>query len=252
MVALYSPHHIFPMGWQPEDITAHDLHYEDPFACYPYMEELEIGHDDLLRHCSVLAAKDDSSSSTKKLCHNAYERDRRKKLNDLYSSLRDLLPESDQARKKKKKLSIPLIVCRVLKYVPELQRQVERLSRRKEEILLALSRPEEQSQCVRSAVQYPMVSATCLSKREVMVQLCVVNKDATFSFSKILKVLEREGLHLMNSSNYTTCDGRCVCSLHLQAREDFRSECRIFCEHLMEEVKEQARHGSNLPRSLWM
>ncbi|RRT78005.1 hypothetical protein B296_00009830 [Ensete ventricosum] len=101
MLAL-SPHHFSPMGWQPEDITAHDLHYEDPFACYPYEEELEIGHDDLLRHCSVLAAKDDSSSSTKKLCHNAYERDRRKKLNDLYSSLRALLPESDQA------VSLPL------------------------------------------------------------------------------------------------------------------------------------------------
>jgi hypothetical protein len=35
------------------------------------------------------------SSSQRKLNHNAYERDRRKHLNELYSSLRSLLPDAD-------------------------------------------------------------------------------------------------------------------------------------------------------------
>lgn len=35
------------------------------------------------------------SGSHKKLSHNAYERDRRKQLNELYLSLRSLLPDAD-------------------------------------------------------------------------------------------------------------------------------------------------------------
>jgi hypothetical protein len=35
------------------------------------------------------------SGSHRKLSHNAYERDRRKQLNELYSSLRSLLPDAD-------------------------------------------------------------------------------------------------------------------------------------------------------------
>jgi hypothetical protein len=35
------------------------------------------------------------SGGHRKLSHNAYERDRRKQLNDLYSSLRSLLPDAD-------------------------------------------------------------------------------------------------------------------------------------------------------------
>lgn len=35
------------------------------------------------------------SGTNRKLSHNAYERDRRKQLNELYSSLRSLLPDAD-------------------------------------------------------------------------------------------------------------------------------------------------------------
>ncbi|CAA6673643.1 unnamed protein product [Spirodela intermedia] len=78
---------------------------------------------------------EESSTMKRKQSHNAYERDRRKKMNSLYSSLRTLLPESDQS----KKLSIPNTVSKVLEYVPDLQRQVERLARKKEEILARMS-----------------------------------------------------------------------------------------------------------------
>lgn len=117
---------------------------------------------------------------------------------------------------RKKNLSIPLTISRVLKYIPELQRQVERLQQRKEEILLALSRPEEQSHCGDIVVYRPMVSAACLSNREVMVQVCLLSSHFSISFSKILRLLKREELHLVNASTYTTHDGRCFCSLHIE------------------------------------
>lgn len=60
-------------------------------------EQIELDDESFLQHYySMLGGKLDSPSSTRKLGHNAYERDRRKKTNDLYSSLRSLLPESKQ------------------------------------------------------------------------------------------------------------------------------------------------------------
>jgi hypothetical protein len=41
------------------------------------------------------SAGGDGSGSHRKISHNAYERDRRKQLNGLYSSLRSLLPDTD-------------------------------------------------------------------------------------------------------------------------------------------------------------
>ncbi|GMN60898.1 hypothetical protein TIFTF001_029993, partial [Ficus carica] len=72
----------------------------------------------------------------KKLSHNANERDRRKTINSLYSSLRSLLPVSDQM----KKLSNPATVLRVLKYIPELEKQVKALIQKKEELFSSISR----------------------------------------------------------------------------------------------------------------
>ena len=42
-----------------------------------------------------------SDGSHRKISHNAYERDRRKQLNGLYSSLRSLLPDTDHTVRKK-------------------------------------------------------------------------------------------------------------------------------------------------------
>ncbi|RRT75028.1 hypothetical protein BHE74_00039093 [Ensete ventricosum] len=71
------------------DVSCQSLGFSSPRL------QLEIVDQDQLHHYTLTAM--DSSSSTKKLCHNAYERGRRKKINDLYASLRALLPESDQS-----------------------------------------------------------------------------------------------------------------------------------------------------------
>ncbi|XP_078179267.1 protein IRON-RELATED TRANSCRIPTION FACTOR 2-like isoform X2 [Carex rostrata] len=84
---------------------------------------------------STPSPKEDPSSSNhfhKKVNHNAYERDRRKKLNRLYLSLRMLLPEAERS----KKMGIPVTVSRVLKYIPELQKQVEKMTKKKQQLLI--------------------------------------------------------------------------------------------------------------------
>ena len=64
--------------------------------------DLDVLEDDIVRELSERPAKAASSGSGsggpgshKKLSHNAYERDRRKQLNELYLSLRSLLPDAD-------------------------------------------------------------------------------------------------------------------------------------------------------------
>ncbi|KAK1303275.1 hypothetical protein QJS10_CPB11g01573 [Acorus calamus] len=76
------------------------------------------------------------STSKTKLNHNAYERDRRRKLNSLFSSLQSLLPGIDE----KNKMSVPTTISRILKYIPELQKHVEGLRRLKEEMVMKISR----------------------------------------------------------------------------------------------------------------
>ncbi|XP_010927034.2 protein IRON-RELATED TRANSCRIPTION FACTOR 2 isoform X2 [Elaeis guineensis] len=269
MLALspQGPHLFSTMGWQEEDNISHVLNTEEAFASHtpketetsyqslglsPTQPEFELDDlqnstlsptqaefelDDLQN--STFSIRD-PSNPTRKLNHNAYERDRRKKLNTLYSSLRSLLPETDQS----KKLSIPSTVSRVLKYIPELQRQVEKLTRRKEEILLMVSRQEEHGHNSTGGIIYPIVSATCLNNKEVMLQICFLHKAVCLPFSKVLRVLEGEGLQLMNASTFTTHADKTFYTLHLQARESRSIECQIFCEHLIKTIREQAALGS--------
>ncbi|TVU36817.1 hypothetical protein EJB05_18766 [Eragrostis curvula] len=151
------------------------------------------------------------SGSHRKLSHNAYERDRRKQLNELYSSLRSLLPDADHT----KKLSIPTTVSRVLKYIPELQKQVDNLEKKKKELTNASCKTGVLNT---TESRTPVVSATCLNDMEIMVQVSLPSNvvATTLPLSKCIKVLENEGLHLISSSTYSTFENRTFYSLHLQ------------------------------------
>ncbi|RCV29092.1 hypothetical protein SEVIR_5G462400v4 [Setaria viridis] len=176
------------------------------------------------------------SGSHRKLSHNAYERDRRKQLNELYSSLRSLLPDADHT----KKLSIPTTVSRVLKYIPELQKQVDNLERRKKELTNANCKPGVLNA---SEIITPIVSATCLNDTEIMVQVSLQSNMAatTLPLSKCIKVLENEGLHLISSSTYSTLDNKTFYSLHLQrSQRTMKEECPGFCDELERIVRKKA------------
>uniref|UniRef100_A0A0E0JTQ0 Protein IRON-RELATED TRANSCRIPTION FACTOR 2 n=1 Tax=Oryza punctata TaxID=4537 RepID=A0A0E0JTQ0_ORYPU len=182
------------------------------------------------------------SGSHRKLSHNAYERDRRKQLNELYSSLRALLPDADHT----KKLSIPTTVSRVLKYIPELQKQVENLERKKKELTTTSTtncKPGELGSQMSENIA-PIVSATCISDMEIMIQVSLLSNMAgsILPLSKCIKVLQNEGLHLISSSTSSGFGNRTFYSIHLQRSEGtINEECPAFCERLEKVVRNKAK-----------
>ncbi|XP_044973445.1 protein IRON-RELATED TRANSCRIPTION FACTOR 2-like [Hordeum vulgare subsp. vulgare] len=180
------------------------------------------------------ATSSGGSGSQRKMSHNAYERDRRKQLNEQYSSLRSLLPDDDH----NKKMSIPTTVSRVIKYIPELQKEVDGLEKKKEELRRASC---EQGLLTMRQNTAPVVSATCLDDREIMVQVSLVSTmAAALPMSKCIKVLENEGLRLINSST-SAFQNRTFYSLHLQRTQRTMSkEGQTFCNELENAVKQKA------------
>ncbi|XP_062208108.1 protein IRON-RELATED TRANSCRIPTION FACTOR 2-like [Phragmites australis] len=206
--------------------------------------DLDLDLDDDIHDLSAPAANATSSGgygsggsgSHRKVSHNAYERDRRKQLNELYSSLRSLLPDADHT----KKLSIPTTVSRVLKYIPELQKQVDNLERKREELTNANCKPGVLD--TKESIT-PVVSATCLNDMEIMVQVSLLSNVAatTLPLSKCIKVLENEGLHLISSSTYSTFENRTFYNLHFQRNQTtMKKECPAFCEELEKVVRKKA------------
>eukprot|EP01018_Ginkgo_biloba_P037675 Gb_33765 [translate_table: standard] len=178
--------------------------------------------DDMLMN-SYLVAKD---VSMKKLCHNANERHRRKKLNSLYSKMQSLLPDPNR----KRKLSIPSTVCRVLKYIPELRNQIEQLTKQRDE-LVAIKRISEDSlltSAESSAADNPKFSipSDCLQSHEfptvtvhsmlgLELLITIYTYKAGLLFSTLLLLLEEEGLNVMNASTFVS-EGNVCYNLHLQ------------------------------------
>ncbi|XP_010504611.1 PREDICTED: transcription factor ORG3 [Camelina sativa] len=170
----------------------------------------------------------------KKLNHNASERDRRKKINSLFSSLRSCLPASDQS----KKLSIPATVSRSLKYIPELQDQVKKLIKNKEELLMQVSGQiniegyvKPQPKAVASYVS--TVSATRLGDNEVMVQISS-SKIHNFPISNVLSGLEEDGFVLVDMSSLRSQGERLFYTLHLQV--DKIENYELICEELSQRM----------------
>ncbi|EOA21373.1 hypothetical protein CARUB_v10001734mg [Capsella rubella] len=165
----------------------------------------------------------------KKLNHNASERDRRRKLNALYSSLRALLPPADQ----KRKLSIPMTVARVVKYIPEQKQELQRLSRRKVELLKRISRKTHQEQLrnkatmesIDSSSSQPIV-ANWLTDTEIAVQIAT---SKWTSVSDMLLRLEENGLHVISVSSSVSSTARIFSTLHLQMIGD----CKVRLEELI-------------------
>ncbi|XP_060178366.1 uncharacterized protein LOC132608348 [Lycium barbarum] len=157
--------------------------------------------------------------TVKKLNHNASERDRRRKINSLYSSLRSLLPASDHT----KKLSIPSTVSKILTYIPELQNEVERLIQKKEDLTSKTisnkkkSADSDKQERRRGGIESSsfVISANELSDKEVVVQISTLNINKG-SFAQAISELEDEGHVLLNASSFETFEDRVFYTLHFQ------------------------------------
>ncbi|XP_010543164.1 PREDICTED: transcription factor ORG3-like isoform X2 [Tarenaya hassleriana] len=185
----------------------------------------------ILSNSSAGKGKSDKTAA-KKLGHNASERDRRKKINALFSSLRSLLPSSDHS-----KLSLPATVSHALNYIGELQEQIKKLIQKKEELLLGLSRQtdiitshkgrdddddddhghDHDTPVKAMNVGFAsIVSATRLGETELMVQISSP-KTVKCSFSNVLTGLEEDGFVLIDASSSLSRGDRLFYTLHFQA-----------------------------------
>ncbi|GKA82785.1 achaete-scute transcription factor-related protein [Tanacetum coccineum] len=186
----------------------------------------------------------DPNKVSKKLNHNASERDRRKRVNDLYAYLRSLLRMSaDQ----KKKVSIPGTVSRALKYIPELRKEVETLLRKKENLssyststIIGIERQSTKDAMINTNSSV-VSSVSVLSDKEVVIQLIyssdrMSNNKETASLSRVLEYLESEenGFVLLNLTTFK-CPGEetLLHTLHLQVQGDnYKVEAEILKEKL--------------------
>ncbi|KAG2311389.1 hypothetical protein Bca4012_025917 [Brassica carinata] len=150
----------------------------------------------------------------KKLNHNANERNRRKKTNFLFSSLRSCLPDTDET----KTLSIPQTISRSLQYIPELQQEVKKLIQKKEDLLARVSgqrgryvKPQQKV----AASYFSTVFATKVRDNEVMIQISS-SKIHNFSIYNVLSGLEADGFVLIDVSSSSTRGDRLLYTLNLQ------------------------------------
>ncbi|RHN78865.1 putative transcription factor bHLH family [Medicago truncatula] len=241
MLAI-SPPMFSTIGWPFEESLSHNQHQNQLFNFHDQVEA-EINSTDPSQSTSS------DLSMVKKLVHNASERDRRKKINNLYSSLRSLLPISDQM----KKLSIPATISRVLKYIPEIQKHVEGLVKRKEEILLRLSPQVNEVNITKESQKKKhsynsgfVVSTSWLNDSEVAIQISCYTVHK-IPLSEILLCLENDGILLLNVSSSQTFGERIFYNLHFQVDRIQRLESDILNEKLLSimERKESFQNNKN-------
>ncbi|XP_050229732.1 transcription factor ORG3-like [Mercurialis annua] len=230
MLAL-SPPHIFPnFGFPLEESIAHDLisyfsteiHPTPKISSDHAQQNLLLDLDHQSTSFTACNSGGDPNTNNKKLNHNASERNRRKKMNALYYSLRSLIPASSNQMKK---LSIPATLSRVLTYIPELRKQLAILVRKKEELLFELSKqdPVIMSPQInrRKGTNLSVVSANQLDNEEIFIQIST-HKNVIHSLSEILLVLKEEGLLLINSSSFVSLDGKVFYNLHFQVERTYK------------------------------
>lgn len=119
-----------------------------------------------------------------------------------------------------KKLSIPSTISHALKYIPQLQNEVERLVQRKEEILSSITKqsgdlPHTRRQSLREK-SLATVSTSQIGDREVVIQICTSSDMKKSPFSQVLQNLEEEQLQIHNASTFTSCENKAFYTLHVQ------------------------------------
>ncbi|KAL5720073.1 hypothetical protein ACHQM5_012776 [Ranunculus cassubicifolius] len=166
-------------------------------------------------------------ATTKKLNHNASEKIRRKKLNELYHTLQSLLPNTGG----KKKLSIPVSVSHAVKYIPQLQRQVIRLVRRKEDILSCIFKQNSehtsyhvQSNCVKEQ-SFARVTTSQIGDREIVIQISTPTEGKA-TFSNVLQNLEENGVDILSVVSVSS-ENKVFYTLHVEVKENHRVESEM-------------------------
>ena len=137
-----------------------------------------------------------------------------------------------------KKLSIPQTVLRTVKYIPELQEQVKKLTQKKEDLMGRVSGQRDtdryikpQPQAVASYVS--TVFATKHGDNEVMVQISS-SKIHKFSIYNVLNGLEEDGFVVVDVSSSSSRGERLFYTLHFQVGKT--DSYKLICEELSQRI----------------
>lgn len=194
-----------------------------PSSMLEYGEQLFLSGDNVTGKSYPTKKTDEKGSgfslsdeiATKKLSHNANERLRRKNLNALYGKLRSLLPHS--IMNMKEKVNNPAIVSGILKYIPQLQREIKTLSRQRDE-LLSLRRISAQALKISPAEYHAsqmvinrldcnqspngLLTEVNLFAMGQTLLVTVQTAHAAPLFSRLFLLFEEERLDVMNASTF--------------------------------------------------
>ncbi|XP_071686656.1 transcription factor ORG2-like [Rutidosis leptorrhynchoides] len=259
MLALSPPLFSTTYGW-PLEVEARSYDHSLPdFHAYNHQIEHDFAPENSISSGeAVNGGTKDDMIVTKKLNHNASERDRRKRVNDLYAFLRSLLPKSND---QKKKVSIPGTVTRALKYIPELQKEVEELRSKKEKLCSYSSTTIKSTkdrqlgvnqQSTKDAViktnSSVVSSVNVLGENEDVIQLIYTictrtNKDISF-LSNVMEYMEHEedGIVFLNATTFKSFgEGMILNTVHFQMQEDKKIEAKQLKEKLCSFYQQPSR-----------
>ncbi|CAO2831615.1 unnamed protein product [Amaranthus hypochondriacus] len=155
----------------------------------------------------------DDPKLVKKFNHNASERERRKKINSMYASLRALLPTTNQKRKQ----SIPTIVARVLEYIPQIQNEVKNLTHKKELLLSKIGAFHEEKCEINPIINKEtlsncLISTNKLGNQEMVIQISAFERT---SINEALLFLEKNHHFVIDVNSFQSFGGRTFYNIHL-------------------------------------
>lgn len=118
-----------------------------------------------------------------------------------------------------KKWSAPAIVERVLKYIPELENEVEALRCKKENVQ---TQTEIAQKKIHTDAKYenPTISFNRVSREEAVVQVCM-SRDCESQFTNLVQRVEDEGISIKSASALNVSESRTCYHLHFQVTYNF-------------------------------
>ncbi|KAG4164736.1 hypothetical protein ERO13_A13G035300v2 [Gossypium hirsutum] len=163
-------------------------------------------------------------TTMKKEEHNAKERIRRMKLHAAYLALGALLPSDSTGSKKRK--STALIIDRAVEYIPELEKEIQKLTLRKNDMLSIIKNKKSCAVLNHFQLRQPSVSVHEIKQGEFIVQICT-QEYPDCSFLNLLHNIEEEGICIISASTHQVSDhGHCY-HLHIQMHERLDGENHI-------------------------
>ncbi|XP_015581095.2 uncharacterized protein LOC8260082 isoform X2 [Ricinus communis] len=154
----------------------------------------------------------EEGSTSKKQQHNAKEKVRRMKLNASYLALGSLLSNS---RRSKKRWTAPVIVDKVLEYIPELQSEIEELILKKNSMVSKIKNEQAIQHNASVELQAPTVSVHEVKHGELIIQICM-QTDQDKGLSILMQNLEAESMVISSASSIGVCDDRICYHVHIQ------------------------------------